>query len=94
MWESCKGSVWKSVKKNSEVCILQGLMTRSCEWLAIGKSPKEAQVWSMQGSWRVTPVIALHDKSPKLAKQLAHGLNSQLNQVVRPSRHTTLFGKN
>ena len=59
-WDSCKGSMWESVKKNSEVCILQGLVTRSREWLAAGKSPKEAHVWSMYGSWRVTPAVALN----------------------------------
>ena len=59
MWDSCKGSVWKSVKKRSRVCTQQGLATRFYNWLAIGKSPKEAHVCSMQGSWRVTLAGAL-----------------------------------
>ena len=59
-WELCKGSVWESMKKSSEVCILQGLVTRSRKWLAVGMSPKEAHVWSMYGSWRVTPAVALN----------------------------------
>ena len=32
MWESCKGSVWESVKKSLEMCILQGLATKSYDW--------------------------------------------------------------
>ena len=93
MWDSCKGSVRKSVKKRSRVCTQQGLMTRFYDWLAIGKSPKEAHVWSMQGSWRVTLAGALQDKTSSLARQLAHGSDSRLSQVARPSRQTTLFGK-
>ena len=90
MWESCKGSEWESVKKCSRLC--KDAETRG--WLAIGKPSKLAHVWSMQGSWRVMPAIALQDKSPRLARQLARNLNSRLSPVVRPSRQTTLFGKN
>ena len=61
--------------------------------LATGKSPKLAHVWSMQGSWRVMLAVALQEKSPRLAKPLARGLNLWLSPVVRPSRQTTLFGK-
>ena len=86
--------MWESVKKSSKVCILQGLTIGSREWLAIGKSPKEVHVWNMQGSWRVTPAVALQNTSLRLARQLAHDLNSQLSQVARPSHQTTLFGKN
>ena len=43
-WESCKGIVCESVKKSSEVCILQGLTTGFHKWLAADKSPKEAHV--------------------------------------------------
>ena len=62
--------------------------------LTVSKSPKEAHVWSMQWSWRVTPVGALQDKISSLAKQLACCLDSRLNQVARPSRQTTLFVTN
>ena len=55
---------------------------------------KEAHVWSMQRNWSVTPTVALQDKSPRLARQLARDLNSRLSPVVRLSRQTTLFGKN
>ena len=40
------------------------------------------------------PAIALQDKIPRLAKLLAHGLNSRLSPVARPSHQSTLFGKN
>ena len=83
-WKSCKGSVWKSVKKSSRVCTQQGLATRSCDWLAVGKSPKEAYVWSMQGSWRVTLARALKDKTSSLARQLTRDSNSRFSPVARP----------
>ena len=35
-WESCKGSVWESVKKSSRVCTQQGLATGSRNW-QVGK---------------------------------------------------------
>ena len=47
----------------------------------------------MQGSWRVMPAVALQDKSPRLARSFARGLNSWLNPVARLSRHNTLFRK-
>ena len=36
---------------------------------------------------------SLQNKSPKLARPFARGLNSRLNPVVRLSRQNTLFGK-
>ena len=36
---------------------------------------------------------SLQDKSSRLAKSFAHGLNLQLNPVARLSRQNTLFGK-
>ena len=36
---------------------------------------------------------SLKDKSPRLARPFAHGLNSRLNPVTRSSRQNTLFGK-
>ena len=36
---------------------------------------------------------SLQDKSPRLARPFARGLNSRLNPVVRSSRQNTLFGK-
>ena len=76
--------VWRKAQK----CALS-----RASWLdlAVGKSPKEAHVWSMQGSWRVKPVGALQDKTSSLVRQLARGLDSLLSKVVRPSCQTTLF---
>ena len=93
-WESCKGSEWKSVKKCSRLCKDAETHGWTRRWLATGKPPKLAHVWSMQGSWRVIPVVALQDQSPRLARPLAHGLNSRLSPVARPSHQTTPFGKN
>ena len=39
------------------------------------------------------PVVALQDKSPRLARLLARGLNSRLSPVARPSCQTTRLGK-
>ena len=39
-------------------------------------------------------VVALQDKSPRLARPLARSLNSRFSPVTRSSRQTTLFGKN
>ena len=36
---------------------------------------------------------SLQDKSPRLARPFARGLNSRLNPVARSSRQNTLFGK-
>ena len=36
---------------------------------------------------------SLQDKSPRLAKLFARGLNSRLNPIARSSRQNTLFGK-
>ena len=44
-------------------------------------------------SWRVAPAVALQDKSPKLTRLFARGLNSRLNPVARSSRQNILFGK-
>ena len=37
------------------------------------------------------PAIALQEKSPRLARQLAHNLDLRLSQVARPSQQNTLF---
>ena len=77
--------------RNAQDC---ARMQRLTAGLATGKPPKLALMWSMQGSWRVMPTVALQDKSPRLAKLLARNLNSRLSLVVRSSCQTTLFGKN
>ena len=83
--------VWRKAQK---CATQQGLAIGSRNWLAAGKLPKQAHMWSMQGSWKVTSAVALQDKSLKLAIQLTRGLYSRLNQVARPSRQSTLFRKN
>ena len=93
-WESCKGSEWENVKKCSRLCKDVETHDWTHGWLTTGKPPKLAHAWSMQGSRRVMLVVALQDKSPRLASLLARGLNLRLNPITRPSRQTTLFGKN
>ena len=57
------------------------------------KLPEDAQEWSIQRSWTVMPTVALHDKNSRPVIQLAHGLNSRLSLVARPSRQSTLLWK-
>ena len=58
------------------------------------KSPKDAHEWIMQRSWLVMLAGALQDKKSNLAIQLTRSLDLRFNQVTRPSRQSTLFGKN
>ena len=92
-WESCKGSVWESVKNCSRLCKETGTrgwilrVARGCkppEWCTRAKHAR---------SRSVALAVALQDKSPRLAKPFARGLNSRLNSVARPSRQNTLFRK-
>ena len=93
MWESCKGSVWESVKNCSSVCKEVG--TRG--WIsrvARGYKPPEWCTHAKRArSWNIVPTVALQDKSSRLARPFAHGLNSWLNLVARSSCQNTLFGK-
>ena len=93
MWESCKGSVWESVKNCSRLCKEAG--TRSwISWVACGcKLPKWCTRAKHARSWSVVLAVTLQDKSPRLARPFARGLNSRLNPVVRSSHQNTLFGK-
>ena len=92
-WESCKGSMWESVKNWSRLYKETGTrgwilrVARSCklpEWCTHAKHAR---------SWSVAPAVALQDKSPRLARPFASGLNSRLNPVVRLGRQNTLFLK-
>ena len=83
--------VWRKVQ---ECAPKKSLVTGSRDWLVTGESPKVAHVWSMQGSWRVTPTIALQDKTSSLARQLTHDSNSRLVPVVSSSHQNALFGCN
>ena len=93
MWESCKGSVWESVKNCSSVCKEVG--TR--DWIsrvARGYKPPEWCTHAKRArSWNIVPTVALQDKSSRLARPFARDLNSWLNLVARSSCQNTLFGK-
>ena len=82
--------MWKSVKNCSRLCKETG--TRGwISWVAHECKPPECCTRAKYiRSWRVT----LQDKSPRLARLFARGLNSQLIPIARSSRQNTLFGKN
>ena len=92
-WESCKGSVWESVKNCLSVCKEAG--TRS--WILRVAHSYKLPEWCTRAkhakSWSVAPAVALQDKSPRLARPFSRNLNSQLNPVTRSSRQNTLFRK-
>ena len=85
--------MWESVKNCSSLCKEVGARGW-ISWVAHDCKPPE---WCTRakhaGSWSVAPAVALQDKSPRLAKPFARGLNSRLNLVARSSRQNTLFGK-
>ena len=83
--------VWRIVQDCAKK---QGLVARSRGWLATCKPPECCTCAKHARSWRAMPAIALHDKSPKLARPFACGLNLRLNPTARSSRQNTLFGKN
>ena len=83
--------VWR---KDQECALKKGLVTGSHEWLMTGKMLKVAHVWSMQRSWRVTPTVAVQNKTSSLSRQLAHNSNLQQIPAARPSCQDTLFVKN
>ena len=92
-WESCKGSVCERVWRIAQVCAKkQGLTAGSCGWLATASCQIDTHVPSMQKLKRRTS-YSLQDKSSKLARPFARGLNSRLNPVTRSSRQNTLFSK-
>ena len=92
-WESCKGSVWESVKNCSSLCKEAG-RRGWISWVACSyKLPEWCTRAKHARSWSVMPAVALQDKSPRLARSFARGLNSRLNLVARSSRQNTLFRK-
>ena len=92
-WESCKGSVWESVKSCLSVCKEAGIHGW-ISWVAHGCKPPEWCTHAKHAkSWSVTPAIALQDKGPRLARPFARDLNSWLNPIAMSSRQNTLFGK-
>ena len=86
----CKRA-WKIAQ---DCTVKQGLMAGSCGWLATCKLPENAHEWSMQRSGTIMLVVALLEKKSRLAIQLARSLDSQFNQVVRPSCQSTMLWKN
>ena len=77
------GELLKIVQRNRDSQVARGCKPPG--WCTRAKHAK---------SWRVTLAIALQDKSPRLTRPFARGLNSWLNPVARSSRQNTLFGKN
>ena len=90
--ELYKGNAWESVKKAQKVCTQE----EPRDWLVTGKSPEWHTCEACRGSWRVTPAVALQNKTFSLAKQLAQDSNSNswLVPVARLSHQNTLFGCN
>ena len=85
--------MWESVKNCSSLCKEVG--TRGwISWVAHGCKPPE---WCTRAkharSWSVALAVVLQDKSLRLARPFARGLNSRLNLVARSSRQNNLFGK-
>ena len=70
--------------------------SRRASWLdlATGKSLKWHTCEACRGSWRVTPTVALQDKTSSLTRQLARDSNLRLVPVMRSSRYNALFGCN
>ena len=93
-WESCKGSVWESVKKCSRLCSkvgTRGWISREARSLQVAKSCTRAEHVGELNSytnWSTT------GQKSRLVIQLARDLNSRLSQVARSSHQPTLFWKN
>ena len=93
-WESCKGSVWESVKKCLRLCSeveTRGWISREARGLKAAKRcthAEHARKLNSHVSWSTT------GQKSSLAIQLARGLNSRLSQVARPSHQPALFWKN
>ena len=85
--------MWESVKNCLRLCKEAGIRGWISQVARGYKSPEWCTCAKHARSWSVTPAVALQDKSPRLAKPFACGLNSQLNPVSRSSRQNTLFGK-
>ena len=82
--------MWESVKNCLRLCKEAGFRG----WLTACKPLESCTHAKHAKSWRVAPTVALQDKSPRLARPFARGLNSWLNPVAGSSRQNTLFGKN
>ena len=91
--ESCKGSMWESVKKCLRLCSEAGThnwILREARSLQAAKSwtrAKHAGELNSHASWNTT------GQKSRLAIQLARSLNSRLSHVARSSRQPALFWK-
>ena len=85
MWESVKN--WSSLCKEARTHGWISRVARGC------KPPKWCTRAKHARCWSVAPTVVLQDKSPRLARPFALGLNSRLNPVARSSCQNTLFGK-
>ena len=69
----------------------------TCGWISWVDHGCKLPEWCTRAkharSWSVAPAVVLQDKSLRLAKPFARGLNSRLNLVARSSRENNLFGK-
>ena len=88
-WESCKGSVWESVKNCSSLCKEAG--TRG--WISRVQAAKLLHTCQACQKLKRRASYSLQDKSPRLARPFARSLNSRLNPITRSNRQNTLFGK-
>ena len=88
-WESCKGSVWKSVKNCSSGC--KEAETRS--WILRLQATRLMHTCQACQKLKHHASCSLQDKSLRLARPFARGLNSRLNPITRSSCQNTLFGK-
>ena len=77
---NCVRVVSERVKKCLRLCKDADTRGWTCGWLATGMPSKLAHVWSMRGSWRVMPAVALQEKSPRMA------ISSRLELATQPSR--------
>ena len=89
-WESCKSSVWESLKKYSRLCKESG--TR--DWIS-------RVTYGLQAARSCTPAkhvekLNYHASCSTTGQKVQSGrsVTLRLSQVTRPSRQPTLFWKN
>ena len=92
-WESCKGSVWESVKNYSSLCKEAGTRGWISRVAHSYKTPEWCTCAKHARSWNVVPAVHYKTKVPSWPGPFARNLNSRLNPVARSSRQNTLFGK-
>ena len=94
-WESCKGSVWESVKNYSSVCKKAGTRAGSRGWLTTVSRQIDAHVPSMPEA-KASRQLFTTGKKSQAGQAICSWLelaNSQLNPIARSSCQNILFGK-